>query len=607
MKICLELFKDGLKKRLKQIMGILYIEDEKNNSQVIEKLLKPILMEFFVNIFESEKYSQKFFTKVTESFGYFVNDIDNFTRNSEFDELVRSCSFKNLINKIKRIILFAEFHDPSLNIKIDILEDNNVELRTFKASECICIDGLVKDNKNYLVLLSPPLLKNGYPYQGLKPMVIMYDIKLDEIRNALDAYINDKPRFHTENKEESDVSGEEKVLKQSLSNFEFKTVNIDNVNANSVKSAFNSFKANNTKKYFPNKNKTDVFFNDGGLVPSVNDSFQDDNKTPIEILVVDNRESKVIKNTFGNKFINNISTPKKYFNINPKKNDMIRTKTMDNMIKGKEASKGYKPNHTINTQQLGHRSTSHNDINGQKQNSHREKQIQSSRTNYEPDDQTGNEVADIIRGHHSIYNSFTVNKKGEVGNQTIGGFNKTTSGKKAESSKYLFQTAETGQFKPSDSIVANVFTSIANRNISKTPCQSKPKVTAYSPRSNIGNYMNDRLTNQKDTLAVSRDTSFSKETGDNFNCEDKHIKKRKHNSYITSQLQSSNNKSHFPQGNLKNHSVDRRMFENKTNAHTKISISQLLSFKKNDKGRIVNTTTTFKDVKKASFISIKYV
>jgi hypothetical protein len=649
MKICMELFKDGLRKRLRQIMGILYIEDEKNNSQVIEKLLKPILMEFFVNIFESEKYSQKFFTKIVERYTYFVKEIEHFNnRQGEFEDLIKSSSFKNLIAKVKRIIVFAEFHDPTLHIKIDILEDNNVELRTFKSTECICIDGLVKENKNYLVLLSPPLLKNCYPYQGLKPVVIMYDIKPEEIRTILGTYISEKPKFLTENQGETsedmnEFSFEEKKLKQSLSNFELKTVSIDNLNANAVKSAFNSFKANNsTKKCFPSKNKTDVFGGEIPLAPSVDDSGEfiihpdEDN----DILVVESIESKVVnKNTFGNKFINhNVSTPNKksYFNVNPKKNDMIRTKTMDNMLKGKEASKGgFKPNHTVNTQQLVQRSTSHNDIKeGTNKaplkdfNSQRtlkaEKLIQSSRSNYESDEssQAGNEfqVPEIARGHHSIYNSFTVNKKGELSSHTLCGFNRMNTDKKAETNKHLFhQTAEIKDVNIASPVFHSQYIT-GNRNISITPKQNKPKITdAYSPRSNIGYYLNDRLTGLKDTQMGSRDTSMSKEAvAGLLNSDEKQIKKRKHNSYITVVPNgkpidgSSYNKSLLGnnQINLKNRSVDRRIFENKTNAQTKISVSELLSFKKNDKGRIVNTNTTFGtngNKTKSSFINIKYV
>jgi hypothetical protein len=246
-------------------MKVLFIDDEKNNSTTVEKLVKPLLMEFFASIFEGQ-HGQTFLDRLIYKYESLVKDIENFTKQSEYDELVKSISFKNLVNKIIRIILFAEFHDPQLNIKIDVLEDNNVELRTFKPSECICIDGLVKENKNYLVLLSPPLLKNGYPYQGLKPLVIMYDIKPEEIRDILGTYINDKPKFLTENKidtseERVDISTEEKQLKQSLSNFELKTVNFENFSSQNeykISNSIQSFKPHDPKKYFhPSKNKTE--------------------------------------------------------------------------------------------------------------------------------------------------------------------------------------------------------------------------------------------------------------------------------------------------------------------------------------------------------------
>jgi hypothetical protein len=237
IRICIEIFRDNLRKKLRKLMNTLSIENDK--FQQFEKFTKPMLMEFFSNIFENDIFSENFLKTICQKYKLYVNrEIEHFTRQAEFDDMLKSTSFKNLISNVKRIILFTEFHEPSLTIKIDILDDKNVELRCFKPNECVCIDGLVKENKNYLVILSPPLLKNGYPYQGLKPAVIMYDVKPEEIKGALGNYIHGQPKFLTENKGDTssednqechiDSDEEGKVLKQSLSNFELKTVNLEN-------------------------------------------------------------------------------------------------------------------------------------------------------------------------------------------------------------------------------------------------------------------------------------------------------------------------------------------------------------------------------------------
>ena len=46
--------------------------------------------------------------------------------------------------------------------RLDINNLEQVELKSFFSSDCMCIDGLIKENKLYIVLLNPPLLKNNY-------------------------------------------------------------------------------------------------------------------------------------------------------------------------------------------------------------------------------------------------------------------------------------------------------------------------------------------------------------------------------------------------------------------------------------------------------------
>jgi hypothetical protein len=271
-----------------------------------------------------------------------------------------------------------------------------------------------------------------------------------------------------------------------------------------------------------------------------------------------------------------------------------------------------------------------------------EKLIQSSRSNFESDEsyQVGTDFAidELIKGDSSIYNSFSVNKKGDVIiNYTMnGGFGKINTEKKKECAKTFFQSTDRGiNIKKIEKIDRRVSPNIFNnpnpyktavRNISKTPKQNKPRVVAYSPRSNIGYYFNEKVNQLKDPQHqqhLSRDQSFSDLKPNFNNTDEKQIKKRKHNSYMNNLVVSSKpiegnsyNKSLLERKNNTNNSMKNRsvMFENKTNAQTKISVSELLSFKKNDKGRIVNTNTNLKShdnlmlkPNKTAVFNIKYV
>jgi hypothetical protein len=371
---------------------------------------------------------------------------------------------------------------------------------------------------------------------------------------------------------------------------------------------------------------------------------------------------------------------------------MVRTKTTENILQftqekpirshdlgGYNSSvQGEQHLHNINHDILAYnqRSTSHNDLiehfvnentysatlkDGTLNNFEKlEKLIQTSRSNYESDesyqvgtDFAGGELSNKL-GENSIYNTYSVNKnkklntadkKDNSSGSKLGFFSTTTTDR-----SYGIQIKHIEKVDNRASPAGhNQFnnTSSYNRNMTKTPKQNKPRVVAYSPRSNIGYYFNEKIANNiKDNKEVSRDNSFSKEGKHNFNSDEKQVKKRKHNSYMNNLIISSTVKLAADSSNnynrsindkkvlssnilnstiKKNRSVDRRIFENKTNAQTKISVGELLSFKKNEKGRIVNTNTGVKEKNnstitnhhenaqlgnskaKSNFFNIKYV
>ncbi len=175
-----------------KLLDLLHIPNDKGNYNQITKTIKPIFMEHYVYIFESDNVNEIFHSLVKDDYTKFVKNLLNFSKASEFDELINSSCFKSIIKVIKRIILFNEFHDPPLNIKIAYRDIKETIIRNFKSTDCICIDGLVKDNKNYIILLNPPILKNGYSYQGLKPIVMQISLEQDVLNQNIEKYLDSK-------------------------------------------------------------------------------------------------------------------------------------------------------------------------------------------------------------------------------------------------------------------------------------------------------------------------------------------------------------------------------------------------------------------------------
>ena len=172
------------------IMESLNITNEKNNYLVVFNLIKPLLMEYYSYIFESENVIDNFIKIIKEKYTLFIQNLNFFQKDLEYNELITSTSFFNLVKILKKIIIYSEFHDPSLIIRLDINNLEQVELKSFFSSDCMCIDGLIKENKLYIVLLNPPLLKNNYVYQGFKPIVMNCNMTKEELYKNLTETLN---------------------------------------------------------------------------------------------------------------------------------------------------------------------------------------------------------------------------------------------------------------------------------------------------------------------------------------------------------------------------------------------------------------------------------
>jgi hypothetical protein len=177
--ICSEYIIEHINKKTIDILKYFEIPNDKHNLNQIEKYLKPIFQECYTYIFESSTDAEIFLQKVLEKYKLYIQEhFIEFDRIDEIYDVFKTKYFKDLIAIIKKILLFINFHDPKLNLKLDKHSNRKMEIKNLKSSDCICVDGYIKDNKNCIIYLSPPTLKNGYAYQGLKPIVLVYNKEL---------------------------------------------------------------------------------------------------------------------------------------------------------------------------------------------------------------------------------------------------------------------------------------------------------------------------------------------------------------------------------------------------------------------------------------------
>ena len=172
-------------------------QDKNLNKTQIENTLKPIFKENYQFVFDSEKISEIIFTKLKQRFEEFFKEyFNNSEKKDEFEDLINSRSFKNAVSNLKKIVFYLKFNGEQIQFKIENINERKKEIKFLNKNECICVQGFLKNPKNCLVLLSPPLMKNGYPYQNLKPVVIEYNEKISDA-TIPETILSERPQIGT--------------------------------------------------------------------------------------------------------------------------------------------------------------------------------------------------------------------------------------------------------------------------------------------------------------------------------------------------------------------------------------------------------------------------
>ena len=162
-------FLEVLNRYLQEISKIFSLNLDNNSAQQIQQILRSLYQEYYNHIFESQANLNAFKEIVSKNFSIFFKSQPKILKlEKEFEEMITSRSFYNLLILIQKIFIFLEFYDPKLIFN----NEKNYVIGNYKNSECLCVDGYTKPDKNVLVLLHPPKMNNGYNFLNLKPIVI---------------------------------------------------------------------------------------------------------------------------------------------------------------------------------------------------------------------------------------------------------------------------------------------------------------------------------------------------------------------------------------------------------------------------------------------------
>jgi len=309
-------FKEELKNLTTKVMKFFEIKNISKSYSFIEKNIKPIILEYYDDIFENDSKSDSFYQRIRDEYARFVSDnflgLENCTnknirelikadKTNELKELIENSYIKDFLKVVKKIFLFVEFHEPQLNLKLDSFKQRQPNFKSLKQGECILVDGYFKEVKNCLILFEPPLLKNGYPYSGLKPI-------------ALICHDNVNLNFNTDKKNDNSesflVSASNTNKNENCKSLNINEINIpeilesnNNINNNFQNNNINNDNNNYQCKNIINKENKEItipFKKDERLNSSIKTKSSDiEKKEKIYQFILDNDKEKDIDVSLG--------------------------------------------------------------------------------------------------------------------------------------------------------------------------------------------------------------------------------------------------------------------------------------------------------------------
>ena len=328
----------------------------KNIKQKLDSVLKQYNFLNEINIFKNNS------SKVLNNVNIEVNDNSDNGENSNLKNIesikilenkIKGKNFDSIIKNFFTICLYMLLHEPPLNFNIEKYSQRKLIYYFYNKKDYINVEGFGYDKSPCVLILQPPLLKNKYQFNGLKPAVyILSDSCINkDILNQCE--INEKNKEEENKKENKDIynNSNNNIGKIVYNNNDKKIKiknkieknNINKFNENNNNEILN--KNNNKINYDKNLNYNNFFKNNTDKI--LNKSFKINN---------DNITFGNIEEIYNNHKIQNKINIKDNINKNSKKNNII------NNNKGYKVENNNNNNNNLNNNIINNQNLSYNHI-----------------------------------------------------------------------------------------------------------------------------------------------------------------------------------------------------------------------------------------------------
>ena len=226
--------KEIIEKKVDSLLICLGVKPDSNEQrlQIISKFI-PFFQEYFLEIFHLNKdniqHIKNQLIKISNlyTFDFNKNDLEKAINDRQFDIL---------LDGLFGLCLHMLLHDPLLTFNIIQYDKRVINYYYYDKKEFQSIEGFGNEKTPCIIILPPPVLRNSFPFNGMKAVVYLIENPTQDMINQCDLFKKEKEAKNQNLKKERKSVTEKKNISKNIDNKE-------NLNINKEKIKIELFKA----------------------------------------------------------------------------------------------------------------------------------------------------------------------------------------------------------------------------------------------------------------------------------------------------------------------------------------------------------------------------
>ena len=208
--------KEIIEKKVDSLLICLGVKPDSNEQrlQIISKFI-PFFQEYFLEIFHLNKDNiQHIKNQLIKISNLYTFDFDK----NDLEKAINDRQFDILLDGLFGLCLHMLLHEPLLTFNIVQYEKRIINYYYYDKKEFQSIEGFGNEKTPCLIILPPPVLRNSFPFNGMKAAVYLIENPNQEMINQCDFFKKEKDAKNENLKKERKSVTEKKNINKKNDN-----------------------------------------------------------------------------------------------------------------------------------------------------------------------------------------------------------------------------------------------------------------------------------------------------------------------------------------------------------------------------------------------------